>query len=121
MRVRNVTVGIKSLKQVAKEVIELVHNLEKGRRPKGPIRGTYFVSLEAMLKVLTPKRLELLRTIREKHPQSIYELAAMTHRHITNVQDDIDHLHRIDHVSLSRKSTARRRVIPAVNYDQLHL
>jgi len=119
MKVKNLTVGIKSLEQALKEAAQTMKEIQKGHSPK-PTRGTYFVTFQAMLKVLTPKRLELLRTIREKHPKSVYELAAITHRHIKNVQEDVDFLNRVDLVSISRKSTTRRRVVPTVNYDQLN-
>jgi predicted transcriptional regulator len=121
MRIKQVTLGIKSLEQAMDEVVHVVNDAQRGRLPKKPIRGTYFVSLEAFQRVLTPKRLELLHIIREKQPGSIYELAQLARRDLKNVQDDVGLLNRLDLVSLNRKSTPRARVVPTVNYDQLHL
>jgi len=121
MKIKKLTIGIKSLDQNMNEILHVVKEAKQGRLPKAPIRGTYFVSVEAMLRVLTPKRLELLKLIREKHPISVYQLAAMSHRHIKNVQEDIGLLHRIGLVSLNRQSHARSRTTPTVDYDQLRL
>jgi len=74
-----------------------------------------------MRRILTPKRLELLHVIREKHPGSIYNLAQTTNRDLKNVQDDVTMLSRIGLISLSRTKTARNNVVPRVEYDSLQL
>ena len=96
MKIKQITLGIKSLEQALKETIQVVKNAQKGRLPKKPIRGTYFVSLEAFQRVLTPKRFELLHIIRDKQPNSLYELAQLAHRDLKNVKDDVDLLNRLD-------------------------
>jgi predicted transcriptional regulator len=121
MKIKNVTIGIKSLDQNMKEILHVVKEAKHGRFPKTPLRGTYFISLEAMLSVLTTKRLELLKLIREKQPDSIYELAQLSGRHLKNIQEDISLLNRLDLVSLGRKSHARSKTTPRVDYDQLNL
>lgn len=121
MKIKNITVGIKSLQQGLKEFAQTIKSLQQGKPSKRAKKGVYFTSVEAMRRVLTPKRLELLHTIREKHPDSVYELAHLSHRDLKNVQEDVSLLARIGLVSLSKTRTARERVIPRVDYDNLQL
>lgn len=121
MKVKNITVGIKSIKQGLKEFTQAIKNIKKGSSSKGKKKSVYFVSVEAMRRVLTPKRLELLHVIREKQPSSFYELARMSNRDLKNVQEDINLLARIGLVSLHKAEVARKRIIPTVGYDSLHL
>ena len=121
MKIKNITIGIKSLRQGLGEFAQAIKNVQRGEIPKMAKEEVNFVSLEAMRKVLTPKRLELLHKIREEHPQSVYELAKISNRDLKNVQQDIALLSRIGLVSLSKKKAARERVMPVVDYDNLRL
>lgn len=121
MKVKNITIGIKSLKQSLKEFATAVEEIKEGNIKKGIKKGVYFVNLEAMRRVLTPKRLELLRMIREKHPKSFYELAHISNRDLKNVQEDVNLMARIGLVILHKAKVARKRVIPSVEYDSLNL
>lgn len=121
MRVRNVTIGIKSVQEGAADFLQIVNAIKRGHPPKRKKEGVFFVSLEAMRRVLTPKRIELLKIIREKHPRSVYELARLAKREIKNVQDDVDLLSRIELITLSRAPGAKARLVPRVDYDNLQL
>ena len=92
-----------------------------GREPVKPRAGVYFVSLAALRQVLSPKRVELLRTIRERRPRSLYELSRILERDVKNVQADVALLVRIGLVKLSREKTGRERTAPTVGYDALRL
>ncbi|MFA5975480.1 MAG: hypothetical protein WC859_04865 [Elusimicrobiota bacterium] len=120
MKVKRVLISIKSTEQGLKEFAQTLTALQKGRIPKKR-RGVYFVTLEAMRRVLTPKRLALLRVIRESHPNSIYELAGLVKRDIKNIQHDISLLARVGLVSLNKKAAPRETVVPSVGYDNLQL
>ena len=121
MKIKNITIGIQSLEEGLKEFSHAARSVQHGRATREKKEGVFFTSLEAMRKVLTPKRLELLHLIREKHPDSVYELARVSKRDLKNVQDDVAILSRIGLVSLTRTTQARRRVIPRVDYDRLQL
>lgn len=121
MKVRNMTIKIQSLAESAAEFVKAVHAIEQGKTPSGPKDAINFESLEAMRQVLTPKRLELLKLIRENRPNSIYELAKAADRDLKNVQDDVGLLSRIGLVTLSRPREARKRVVPRVEYDRLQV
>jgi predicted transcriptional regulator len=48
-----------------------------------------------MRRVLTEKRLELLKTIKEKEPSSVYDLAKILHRDLKNVLQDVAYLQEL--------------------------
>jgi predicted transcriptional regulator len=121
MRTRNITVGIRSLEEGLKDFSNAYHSIRHGKIPRSKKERVDFVSIEAMRRVLTPKRLQLLRLIREKRPDSIYELTRLIGRDLKNVQSDVSLLARIGLLDLTRSKQARARMIPRVEYDRLQL
>lgn len=121
MKIKNIKVGVKSVKQGLKEFSKAIRNIKEGRKTKGSKKGVYFISVEAMRRILTPRRLELLHMIREKHPNSLYELSHMSGRDQKNIQDDVAMLARIGLINLSKPKVERERVIPSVEYDHLQI
>ena len=85
--------------------------------------GTYFTSLEAARKVLTPKRLELLRTIRRESPDSLYQLARLIGRDLKNVQEEVRALAKLGLVSLKRTRgvSGRPTIIPRVRFKEIEV
>ncbi len=85
--------------------------------------GTYFTSLEAARKVLTPKRLELLRTIRRESPDSLYQLARLVGRDLKNVQEEVRALAKLGLVSLKRTRgvSGRPTTIPRVRFKEIEV
>ena len=120
MKVKNIKLGIRSLDTAYAEWAETFEKVRKGRKVDKS-RGIYFTSLEAIRKVLTEKRLELLRVIKEQEPDSVYELAKILKRDIKNVNDDLKLLKDIGLVSITKARKGRGRVIPRVNYDKIQL
>ncbi|MBT4350950.1 ArsR family transcriptional regulator, partial [archaeon] len=80
-----------------------------------------FQSLEQLRTFLTPKRIELLRTIRHKEPKSIYELAKIVNRTTENVNTDVKLLKNLGFVKLKKVEENRIKVIPMVSYDKMTL
>ena len=74
-----------------------------------------------MRNVLTPKRLGLLKAIREGRPQSICALAKATGRQLKNTQDDVAMLAKLDLVELERGHGKRAALKPRVRYDSIRL
>jgi len=120
VKVKNIKLGIRSLDTAYAEWAETFEKVRKGRKVDKS-RGIYFTSLEAIRKVLTEKRLELLRVIKEQEPDSVYELAKILKRDIKNVNDDLELLKDIGLVSITKARKGRGRVIPRVNYDKIQL
>lgn len=86
----NVCVGCppeKSLKRAA----ETMKALERGETPE-PYFGVGFEDVGQMLAVFTPKRLDLIRMLRENGPMSIAELARCLKRDYKNVHSDCERL-----------------------------
>jgi predicted transcriptional regulator len=93
--------------------------MDKGQVPGEIEESLSFESVEAFRKILTPKRIELLKIIRHERPSSIYALAKLARRDLKNVRDDITLLKNLGLVDLKSDRNVRAVVIPRVNYDEL--
>jgi len=111
---------IKSKQEMHAEELEFARKLDRGEKVR-PLRGEYFESIEAVRRFLTDTRLALWRTIRDKKPSSISELAHLVKRNFADVHRDIGILVEVGLVDLRKtkgiKTRARRPVSLA---DQLH-
>lgn len=88
----------------AKNVRVEVGNIPK-KRKEGVI---YFSDFEEMNKVLNPRRMELLNIIKQRKPESIYELANMAERDQGNVTKDINILSKYGFVHIQKKKEGNR-------------
>ena len=118
MKVRKVKFAIRSTGDVLKEAAETMKSVARGKRVKPKSRRLFFTSPEALRRFLTPKKLELIRLIRERHPGSINELATLAHRDFKRVYEDVMSLVGTGLVDL-RKDKGRRKA-PQVA-DELRL
>jgi predicted transcriptional regulator len=122
MKVKNVTIGIKSIEEVLNSAKNVMKRLERGERIRKRKPGIYFESLEVMRKAITHERVKILTVIKEKHPKSIYELAKLLNRNLKNVADDVHYLAELGLIELEKgKSNGREKIIPLVNYDKILL
>ena len=115
MKVKKIV--IRNLKSILDDTVKTVKAIERGEKLK-PAKEPeiYFTSFEALRKVLTPKRLELLHIIKMKKPSSINELARMAKRDVKNVMDDVKYL---EQVGLIERKEAGKRTEISVTYDKL--
>lgn len=120
MKVKNIKLGVRSLDTAFAEWAETFEKVRIGKK-FDKSRGVYFTSLEAIRKVLTEKRLQLLHVIKEQEPDSVYNLSKIVKRNIKNVNDDLQLLKDIGLVSITKARKGRERVIPRVNYDKIQL
>jgi predicted transcriptional regulator len=117
MKIKRVKIGIKSMTKAMDDFVRTAEAVKKGEKTKKET-GVYFTSLEAFRKALTPKRLNLLRLIREEDPASLHELARLARRNIKNISDDVKYLAQVGLIELkdsANKTSAR------VNYDKIIL
>lgn len=122
MKVKNVTIGIKSIEEVLNSAKDVMKKIDEGEKVRKRKPGIYFESLEVMRKAITPERVKILKVIREKHPESIYELAKLLHRNLKNVSDDVHYLADLGLIELEKgKSNGREKTIPTVNYSKILL
>jgi predicted transcriptional regulator len=117
MKVRRIKVGIKSVESILDDFVKTGEAIERGQKVKKET-GTYFTSLEAFRKAVTPKRMELLHIIKKERPSSINELARMAKRDVKNVADDVKYLAQI---GLIEKKETKSRTAPVATYEKLML
>jgi predicted transcriptional regulator len=120
---KTVNFSIRPLPEVAEHFAETLDAVRKGRRTGRQAREEVgFTSIEAARNFLTRERLTLLRTIRTRHPSSLYELAKMVNRDFKNVQEDIALLERHGLVRVSKEPRGKRKVkVPEVPFEQIAL
>ena len=80
--------GIQSSLALAQQMME---RLELGEEAS-PYFGVGFKDMSQMLSVFTPKRWDLLATLREQGAMSIAELARVLQRDYKNVHNDVERL-----------------------------
>ena len=120
MRVKNIKIAIKSDPVLFSEIKQVWNSLEKGEKVQKH-KGIYFENLDTMRKVLTEERLRILKTIKTKNPQSIYELAKLIGRDIKNTFNDVQFLAQVGLIELKKAKEGREKTTPQVNYDQILL
>lgn len=122
MKVKNVTIGIKSIEEVLDSAKDVMERLERGDKVRKRKPGIYFESLEVMRKAITHERVKIIKVIKDKHPQSIYELAKLLGRNLKNVADDVHYLSELGLIELEKgKSNGREKTMPVVKYDKILL
>ncbi len=120
MKIKKIDIGIKGLKESLKDFAETWKKLEGGKKVKKE-EGIYFDSINTMKVALTNSRLLILKTIRERHPQSVYELAKILGRDLKSVNQDLKLLAEIGLVTIEKAEDNGKRVIPHVDYGKILL
>lgn len=120
MKIKKIDIGIKGLEESLKDFKAAWKKLESGKMVKEE-EGIYFESIDTMRSVLTNNRLLILKTIRDKKPGSVYELAKMLNRDLKNVNQDLKLLSDIGLVTLEKTEADKKRVVPHVDYGKIML
>ena len=117
MKIKKIHIEIKRLDDALSEAGEAFEKLSEGKtiRKKSAV---YFSSIKDLRKVLTEKRLELLKTIKDRKPSSVYELAKISNRDIKNVLQDVGYLKEIGMIDVVDTGDKK---IPKVQYDVIAL
>jgi predicted transcriptional regulator len=116
MKAKNVTMGIKSLREGLKDFSDTFKAIQHGNQVKPQPEGIYFTDFEAFRKAMTPQRFAILKMIREKHPDSISGLADMAGRNIKNVSEDVRALVNLGLVEISQAGTNKA---PHLRYSKI--
>lgn len=117
MKIKKIQIEIKNLEGALKEAGQVYEQLAKGKKGKKK-SAIYFSNLKEMRRALTEKRLEIIKTIKNKKPVSIYELAKMLHRNLKNVLQDVEYLKELGIVEVEETTDKK---IPHVYYDRIDL
>jgi predicted transcriptional regulator len=92
---RRIKIGIKDERASAGEFITAWRRADEGKHPELPKDRIYFEDLATLLSVLTPRRLEMLKTLRSTGPLSVRALAKELGRDYKNVHGDAKVMERL--------------------------
>ena len=108
MKVKRLKINLKSLENVGKETIEVMHSIESGKKVAPKPHEVVFSDFMALRSFLTPKRLELIRLIRNHAPNSIAELARLAKRDFARVYQDVQTLSEAGIVDIPKRSKGEK-------------
>lgn len=119
MKIKNVKVEIKPLNDVLKDAAKIMGKIKQGKIVRQK-KGLSFGSVESFREFFTPRRLELLRVIKHKHPKSIYELTKLVDRDFKSVVTDIKILEKYGMIDTKKVSIkGGYKLMPIFDYDKL--
>jgi predicted transcriptional regulator len=92
---KNIRIEIKDERESAQDFIKAWRRAEKGMTPEQPVERIYFEDLGTLLRALTPRRLEALKTVHDNGPMSVRALAKALGRDYKNVHKDMQEMEKI--------------------------
>lgn len=93
------------------ESMEKIRRLEEGA-VSGSRARLNFHDPTQIQRILTPRRLELLRSVMTDSPESIRGLADRLDRNVSDVHEDVQLLAEYDIIQLETEGRAKRPVVP---------
>lgn len=93
------------------ESMEAIRRVEEGEVEGNQARINFHDPTQIQ-RILTPKRLELLRSVMTDPPESIRALADRLDRNVSDVHEDVTMLAEYDIVHLEEEGRAKRPVVP---------
>ncbi len=121
MKIKRVKIGLRPPGTIFREAGQVLGRLEAGKRVSPQREWIYFSDVRAMSRVLTPKRLEILKAVRDHRPESVRALAELIERDVKNVADDLGLLASLGLVEMDVRGRSGRRKAPRVDYETLAL
>ena len=118
MKVKKVQMGIRALDGILDEAEETMKAVAARKPVKAKNRRLFFTNAEALRRFITPKRVQLIRLIRQRKPASISELATVAQSDFKRVHADIHDMAEVG--LLERAKNKGRKVTPRVA-DELPL
>lgn len=119
MKVKRVKIGVRPPGTIFEEAGTVIRQIEAGKKVETQPEWLYFSDVREMGKVLTPKRLELLKAIRDARPESVQALATITGRSIRNVAEDLHLLTALGLVEMKTSQGPGGKKAPRVGYETL--
>jgi predicted transcriptional regulator len=95
MTKKQLIVKVSSLENSLAKFMDVWERAEKGERVSAPVEVLSFENASALMKTLSPKRLELLQLLHALGEVSIRRLAKELHRDYSNVHQDVKMLNQI--------------------------
>lgn len=121
IKTKELKLYMEDTEEFKKKIKKELREIDRGKSKKLKEDSISFQSLDQLREFLTPKRLELLRTIRHKKPSSIYELAKLVSRTPENVNTDLKFLEKLGFVEITKVKEIRKKSVPEVSYDKMTL
>lgn len=119
---KTLRIKIKNKETANLEIRKLARDIDSKKIKEKLKNGIYFESLKAVRKILTDKRLDVWRTIRDKKPESITHLAKILKREFRSVHRDILLLQDLGLIKMSEGPGKRGNVQILISlYDELLL
>ncbi len=119
---KKMKIEIKSKQDANAELFKMAKNFDSKKKNQKIKNQTYFESLAVVRKVLTDKRLEVWRAIRDNKPSSITELANELERDFRAVHRDVLILSKIGLIQMkSMPGEKGNRQQLTSNYNELLL
>ncbi len=120
MKIKNIKITIKDHGKVMAEFAEALGKARRGEYIE-PHQEVSFENIDSWRKFFTDKRLELLHVIKQKEPDSIYELAQLVNRDFKSVSADLTILHDLGLLSLEKTHDERERVKPIIEFEKISM
>lgn len=114
---KKINITIKTLEDSFKESRKFASDLDRGILKKHTPELS-FENFQIYKRMLTYKRLELLRIIKLKKPKTIKELSTIASRDFKNVYDDVKMLETLGLLKLKKSASG---LVPIVIYDELDI
>src|SRR3989304_5611018 len=121
MKIKHITLKVKTLDEMAADFKRTWKEAGKGKSVREADETICFDSVEDMQKFLSPERIRLLKTVHEKNPKSIYELAKMRGRDRKNVTEDIKMLEAVGLIERKTVKSGKEKVELVVDYDRIQM
>lgn len=118
MKMKHAKIIIRSVDSIKSEWKTALKGKKKAL-PKGD--EVIFIGIETVAKVFAKTRMQVLRTIITKKPNSIYELAKMLDRDFKNVHSDVRLLSDIGLIELKQTKDARKGLKPVARFSGIEL
>ena len=119
---KTLRIKIKNKETANLEIRKLARDIDSKKIKEKLKNGIYFESLKAVRKILTDKRLDVWRTIRDQKPESITHLAKILKREFRSVHRDILLLQDLGLIKMSEGPGKRGNVQILISlYDELLL
>jgi predicted transcriptional regulator len=119
MKMKKVMLTVEPTKRALDRAFGVLKKPATAKRQAG-MEIIIFPDFETLGRVITGARLELLRAIREKKPESIQELSRMVKRDFKNVYTDVKLLTQFGLINLV-ESGPRRSASPVAKFSEIVL
>ncbi len=121
MKIKHITLKVKTLDEMAADFKRAWKEAGKGKSVREAAESICFDSVEDMQKFLSPERIRLLKTVHEKTPKSILELARMLERDRKNVTEDVKMLEAVGLIERKAAKRGKEKVELVVDYDRIQM